>query len=280
MRPSLTIEQLSAVELAVWEWQGDGPPILFVHATGFHARVWDEVIRRLPGRRALAIDLRGHGRSGKPEPPYHWPDFGREVAELAEKVGVRGAVGVGHSMGGHAVVLCAALRSQTFSSLLLLDPVIFPPEVYSTPQREDAKYIAKRRNEWASPDEMFERFRGRAPFAAWRPEVLRDYCDYGLLPSGDRWTLACPPAIEASIYMGSNAAEADLTPMLGRVAAPVTVVRAGIPWNTEKFDLRASPTDPQLASRFPNGRDVLLEGRSHYIPLETPELIAEMLGAV
>lgn len=273
------MEPLSGVELAVWEWPGAGPEILFVHATGFHGRIWDQVIRHLPGRRALAVDLRGHGRSGKPAAPYCWSTFGRDLAELAERLELRGVVGAAHSMGGHAIALCAMLRPETFDRLLLVDPVIFAPEIYGRTPREDARFIERRRNEWGSPEEMFERFRAREPFASWHPEVLRDYCAYALLPEGDRWALACPPSVEASIYRNSNAAEANLHPLLGEVAASVTVVRGGIPWNDEKFDLAASPTDPLLASRFRNGREVLLEGRSHYIPMETPEWVAAVVDA-
>ena len=115
------------------------------------------------------------------------------------------------------------------------------------------------------------------PFDSWLPEVVRDYCDYALLPEGDRWVLACPPAVEAEIYAASNLPDADLRPMLGRVEAPVTVVRGGIPWKMDRFDLAASPTDPQLAAAFGKGEDVVLEGRSHYIPMETPEIVAERI---
>jgi len=277
MRPTLTMHHVRGVDLALWEWPGDGPLAVYVHATGFHGRIWDEVIRLAPGRRAIAIDLRGHGRSGKPAGPYRWSDFGRDLAELAETLGWRDAVGVGHSMGGHAVTLAAVLRPETFARLLLVDPVIFAPEIYGQPQRADAAYIAKRRNEWASPAEMFERFRGRAPFDSWRPEVLRDYCEYALIPEGGRWVLACPPAVEAELYAASNLPDADIHGRLAEIAAPVTVVRGGIPWKMDQFDLAASPTDTGLAARFRNGRDVLLEGRSHYIPMETPEIVAERI---
>jgi pimeloyl-ACP methyl ester carboxylesterase len=278
MRPELRKVHANGVELAVWEWPGDGAPLVFAHATGFHGRCWDEVIRRLPGRRAYALELRGHGRSAKPAPPYRWRDFGADVAEAAAVLGLRGAVGVGHSMGGHSMAVAAALRPEAFSRLLLIDPVIFRPEYYGQPQRADSGYIARRRNEWASPEEMFERFRGRPPFAQWRPEALRDYCEHGLLREGDRHVLACPPAIEASIYAASNEAGSNPYEMLGHIAQPVTVMRGGIPWNLERFDLAASPTAPDVASKFSNGRDVLLEGRSHYIPMEVPETVAAELA--
>jgi hypothetical protein len=125
---------------------------------------------------------------------------------------------------------------------------------------------------------MVERFKGRPPFVDWRPEVLRDYCEFGLLPENGRFVLACPPAIEASIYAACNEDTANPHGVLERVGQPVTVVRGSIPWNLERFDLAASPTDPQLASRFPRGRDILLEGRSHYIPMESPEVVAGELA--
>src|SRR5215216_1345039 len=100
---------VNGVELALFEWPGAGPPLLFAHAAGFHARCWDQVIGRLPGRHCYAVDLRGHGRSSKPPPPYDWRRFGEDVAALARALGLAGALGVGHSTGGHAVTLAAAL---------------------------------------------------------------------------------------------------------------------------------------------------------------------------
>jgi lipase len=275
MQPALTFLPINGLELAVWEWAGEEPAILFAHATGFHGRCWDQVIRGLPGRRAIAVDLRGHGRSGKPDPPYRWPDFGRDLAEAARALALHDAIGVGHSMGGHSIALCAALCPEAFSSLLLIDPTIFSPEYYAQPQRHDSSYIRKRRNQWTSPTEMFERFRDRPPFAQWRPEVLRDYCDYGVLPGDGGYVLACPPEVEASIYAASNAPEANPYALIPSIAQPVTIVRAGIPWNTERFDLAASPTAPDLVSKFARGHDICLEGRSHYIPMETPETVVE-----
>jgi pimeloyl-ACP methyl ester carboxylesterase len=123
---------------------------------------------------------------------------------------------------------------------------------------------------------MYERFRARPPFASWRREVLRDYCRWGLLPSpmGEGHVLACPPQVEASVYEHAVAPDSDLHAGIPSVTAPVTVMRAGKPWNARVLDLGSSPTDPRLAERFPNGRDVLLEGCSHYIPMEVPERVA------
>jgi pimeloyl-ACP methyl ester carboxylesterase len=269
---------VNGLQLAVWEWPGDGPPLFFAHATGFHARCWDQVMGRLPGHRAIAVDMRGHGRSDKPEPPYSWGPFGEDLAALAEEMDLRGAIGVGHSMGGHSMVKAAAARPGAVSALLLIDPTIFQREYYGRPRKHDASFILKRRNVWKSWEEMYERFRNRPPFATWQPEVLRDYCEFGVLPRGEEFVLACPPHVEASIYAASNAPESDIYPLIPGIAQPVTVLRSSRPWSLDAFDLAASPTAPDLASKFPRGRDLLLEGSNHYIPMESPELVAREIA--
>lgn len=264
------------VEIALFEWPGEDPPIFFCHATGFHARCWDQVIAHLAGRHSFALDARGHGRSSKPAPPYEWRNFGADVAGVAEALKLSGAIGVGHSMGGHAVTLGAALRPQSFSSLLLIDPVIRPRGAYVGPWLE-AHFVSKRRNRWKSAQEMFDRFQDRAPFANWDRAVLRDYCNYGLLPDGDSYVLACPPSIEASIYENSPAPASDIYREIETIRIPVRVVRAGkVP---DPGDVMGrSPTAPELAASFQHGADLCLAEYSHFIPMEAPALTAKLIA--
>ena len=264
---------LGALHLAVWEWPGQEPPLFFAHATGFHGRCWDHIVRLFPGRRALAVEFRAHGRSTVPALPIPWPDFAQDVLAVARHFGVRDAIGIGHSMGGHSVVSAAILQPEIFAALVLVDPVIFPPEYYGAPL-PDASYIARRRNRWASPQAMFDRFRARPPFDAWQPEALGNYCDYALLPDGDSFVLACPPAVEAAIYALCNAPENNLYRGIPGVKQPVTILRAGATQNSATLDLNASPTASNAAASFPNGRDVFLPDHNHYIPMEAPDLVA------
>jgi pimeloyl-ACP methyl ester carboxylesterase len=273
--------RVNDVDLCVFEWPGDGPPLLFSHATGFHARCWDEVIRRLPGRRAIAVDMRGHGRSEKPAAvPYDWRHFGDDVTALVGALDLTRTVAIGHSMGGHSVTYAAGREPERFGALLLVDPVIRTPEGYreaaSALAREDASdssFVARRRNEWASPEEMIERFAGRPPFNRWDPRVLDDYCRYGLLPAagGEGFVLACPPAVEAAIY--AHAARTDVYDVIPNIRVPVRVLRApAAPPGAAPFT--GSPTAPDLAAHFARGEDVLLEASTHFIPMESPALVA------
>lgn len=262
--------------LAVWQWPGSGPPILFTHATGFHARIWDRIVEHFPNHTCFGIDLRGHGRSDKNFASYDWRRFGEDTALVARELRLRNAIGVGHSLGGYAMALAAAMEPPAFSELLLIDPVIQTRDRYNG-SSTDVEFIARRRARWKSPGEMFERFSARLPFSAWKPEILRDYCEYGLLPEGDEFVLACPPEIEASIYPRWNLAEADISAELATIQASTTIMRSGKLMTEEKFDLSASATDPNLASRIPHARDVYFAESSHFIPMERPELIVNEL---
>ena len=265
---------VNGVRLALFDHPGPGAPILFVHATGFHGRCWNQIVTRIPNRRSIAVDMRGHGLSSKPHPPYEWHTFGDDVAAMARALDLRGATGVGHSMGGHSLALAATIAPEAFAELILIDPVIMPRFAYIGRRREP-HFARKRRNEWASPAEMFERFQGRPPFADWDPAVLRDYCDYGLVRAADGYVLACPPEIEASIYEASGLDDANLYGKLGEIDVPVTVIRSARKMRTGgAMDMAGSPTAPDLVTHFRHGKDVETPF-SHFIPMEAPALIAD-----
>ncbi|MBI3782183.1 MAG: alpha/beta hydrolase, partial [Deltaproteobacteria bacterium] len=226
----------NGITLALFEWhrdlRGRDAPILLTHATGFHARCWDRVIHRLGERYVVAVDQRGHGRSDKIF-PVHWREFGRDLADVVRTLDLHDVIGVGHSMGGHATTEAAAALAHHFERLVLIDPVIGAPEAYAAAAHlaeifaQAPHPTAKRRNHWESAAEMFKRFEQRPPFSEFNHQVLRDYCEYGLLPNpeGDGYVLACPPRFEADVYMSSyeNAAVYD---SVAAVEAPVFIVRA------------------------------------------------------
>lgn len=275
--PQLHLVPANGQQIAVWDWPGDGPPYLFVHATGFHGRCWDRIVARFPLRRCLAVDSRGHGRSSKPAPPCHWRDWGQDLAAVAAHFGLRDALGIGHSMGGHVTVQCAALRPETYRALLLVDPTIFPRELYGAPF-PDVSFTLRRKNSWQGAGEMYQRFKDRLPFSRWQPEILRDYCDYGILREGHQFVLACPPPIEASIYERARLPEADIYPEIARITQPVVVMRAARTRRADVFELAASPTAPDLAAHFVHGREVVLADASHYIAMEQPDRVAEEIA--
>jgi pimeloyl-ACP methyl ester carboxylesterase len=243
------------------------------------------VVASLGDRHIIAVDQRGHGRSDGPL-PVHWRQFGEDLAGLLRGLELRALVGVGHSMGGHAMTEAAALEPARFRRLVLIDPVIARPELYAEPgapsgRLEGEHPTARRRNRFASPEEMFDRFVERAPFDAWDRRVLRDYCLHGTVPdaSGDGVVLACLPEFEAEVYLTSRGNRA-IHQRVRAVTVPVLVVRAmEPPADGDLADFRYSPTWPDLAEAFPRGRDRHLSDRTHFLPMEDPALAARLVLA-
>lgn len=283
--PALRSFQARAGRIAFAEWGERGrPQILLVHATGFHARCWDQTVAALPpGFNVFAIEIRGHGQSENTGLIADWSEPARDVEDLVQHVDLQGAIGAGHSMGGHTLVQVAALHPKAFSRLVLVDPVIMAPEIYEAkhfwpPDQEHP--IARRRNKWASWQDMFETFKRRHPYSLWKPEVLADYCKYGLTPraDGDGYELACPPDIEASIYKAASGR--NIFDAVRAIDIPVTVLRAKPrpPGPRDPTDFAASPTWPELAATFKHGRDVFLPELTHFIPMQDPKLTARYIA--
>ena len=92
------IRVAAGIELRVLRWQppldsgtvaASGAPFLLVHGLASNARLWDGVARRLAsaGHSAVAVDLRGHGHSDKPESGY---DFATIVEDMRALIGALG----------------------------------------------------------------------------------------------------------------------------------------------------------------------------------------------
>ena len=271
---------VNGIEMCYFEWGDDSDPtVLLLHATGFHARCWDQVIANLPNPvHVIAPDLRGHGRTQN-QPPYAWNTFSQDIVELIDSLSLEDIVIAGHSMGGRCAIDAAANKPNLVKSLVLVDPVVMSPDLYSegVDQNTYANIqdhpIANRRSVFKSVDAMFDRFKDRHPFSVWKPEVLRDYCQYGLLFDGTNYQLACPPTVEATIY--TETAKTPPLELISSVNQPAVVLRAKerIGARTE-LDFSLSPTWPQLAETMPNAEDQYLPHLTHFIPMEDPSLVA------
>jgi lipase len=275
----------NGIDLAVHEWASDGGgvPLVFAHATGFHGRVFDTIIRAFPDHPAYAIDLRGHGQS-RAAPITDWRLVASDVAEFLAQAGITSTVGIGHSMGAHTLLQVAADNPGRFAKLVLFDPVILAPEFYAPGEplyTADKPHPAiRRKRDFASPDAMIERFQTRDPYNLFDPRVFEDYCRFGLIKaaSGEGLELACPPEVEASVYASSRSNGAVLEAAKG-VDIPVLVVRAK---HTDLNDFKSSPTWPELANVLPQGTDCYRPDMTHFHPFEDPDdaarLIADWIG--
>jgi pimeloyl-ACP methyl ester carboxylesterase len=105
--PDITVGTHDGLELAVRDHRGEGPDVLLLHGATRTLEDWAPVLQHLSGVRAVAMDLRMHGRSGVPE-TIEWDDFVRDTGAVVDALALSEPVVVGHSFGGVLATAYAA----------------------------------------------------------------------------------------------------------------------------------------------------------------------------
>ncbi|MGH0037257.1 MAG: alpha/beta fold hydrolase [Myxococcota bacterium] len=228
------------VEIAVLDWGGSGPPALLHHANGFCGALWAPVAEKLSDRfRLLAVDARGHGDSSRPDPDrpgaYRWAEMAEDLAAvgaalLGELGAARFALGLGHSFGGTLSLAAASRHPGLFERVMMVDPVIIPPERASLPERvahasQMSERARRRRDGWDSRAEAREYLASRELFARWEPRALDLYVAEGLRDGEDgRVHLKCPGAVEGAIFAGDQGM--DILELAAEARVPVRILWA------------------------------------------------------
>lgn len=254
------------------QWMhGGGPAVAFVHATGFCKEVWwpviDDAAALGAGMAAIVPDQRAHGSSSPgTQNQLSWWQLGSDV--LATLGGRGDVIGVGHSSGGASLVMAELLAPGTFSSMLLVEPVIPPPPYERNSDHPLAAGAEKRRPHFATRQEAAERYHGRGAFAGWDERVFGAYLDGGLVPDlTGGFRLACDPTDEAEFYRSADAHGAH--ERLGELTVPVEIwVGSG----SEAFPVEAFAS---IAERIPQSTLRVVEGSNHFLPMQHPSIVAE-----
>jgi pimeloyl-ACP methyl ester carboxylesterase len=233
--------------------------VYLAHATSFCGAVWNPVTEAMPGIETVTWDFAGHGAGPAMATPVDWAVFGEQVLDETEP----GGIGVGHSMGGTALVMAQLEDPERFKALILIEPIIFPGP-HSRVEHQLADIAAKRKDRFGSREEALENFATRRAFASWHPDALAGYVDCGLT---DDFRLACDPAVEADIYRASN--DHDTFERMVDVEIPVLII-AG-----ESSEMLGSDLVRAQAGQFHRAGFELVEGAGHFLPMERPDLVAE-----
>ena len=271
--------RIGRVGIHVTDWGGEGETILFAHPTGFLGAVWMPILRRLRAvgvtARLITYDQRGHGLSSKPDNDYDWSSFVTDTEAVMEEMHLEGVLGVGHSAGATTLAGVAAANPARLRRLVMIDPVLFPPELARMAAESGHNPMAARtrtrRTVWGSRRELFASFRKREPYDTWTDEALHAYVDEGTFerPDGEI-ELLCPARVEGHIY--NSAASFDGYAALARVRAPILLLRG-----------EASTTLDEERARLvlevaPRARLITVPGTTHFIPMEKPDEVARLIA--
>jgi pimeloyl-ACP methyl ester carboxylesterase len=125
------------VAYRMWGSSPNGRGIVLVHGGAAHSRWWDHIGPLLTvDRRVIAIDLSGHGDSGRRE-SYSFDGWAREILAVAADAGLDAPTVIGHSMGGVVTLRLAALFGSRIEGAVVIDsPVRNPaPEQHAAQDR-------------------------------------------------------------------------------------------------------------------------------------------------
>ncbi|MEX2236926.1 MAG: alpha/beta hydrolase [Dehalococcoidia bacterium] len=115
-----------------YEDEGSGdPPLVLIHGwtcnSTYMAPQVDHFQRE---HRVVALDLRGHGQSGKPEQDYDIGVYADDTVALIDNLGLKEPVIIGHSMGGLVALDIGARYPDIPSAIVMLDsPVLLREEL-------------------------------------------------------------------------------------------------------------------------------------------------------
>jgi pimeloyl-ACP methyl ester carboxylesterase len=163
------------VELAADRWPACGSPdvrasavpFLLVHGLASNARMWDGVAGWLTdaGHEVVTVDLRGHGRSSKPDDGYAVAQVADDLAALVSGMRLDRPVVAGQSWGGNVVLELAARHPASVRGIALVDggwidlqstfpawpacrEALKPPPLVGRPLAEIEGYLRQAHADW------------------------------------------------------------------------------------------------------------------------------------
>ncbi len=245
--------------------EGSGPAVLLIHGHTGDLRIWDELTGPMntAGLRTARYDLRGHGRSSRPERGYHWSHHAVDAVAVMDQLGIDRCGVVGYSIGGGIAIELALTAPERVTGLTLLSPVLpdrpFEPEFFN-----NLKEVARVAREQGVRAAML---------GPWMDSPL---WGSALTDAGVRERLetivADFPGAEYLATARDRVERSWLVPdRLGEIAVPTLVVVGEE--DMPGFKGYAS----EIASGIPGARLEILEGLGHLHLLQDPDRVASLL---
>ena len=249
-----TVKSADGVEIR-YEVAGAGSPTLvFVHGWSCDRSYWRPQIEHFAkAHRVVAVDLAGHGGSGQNRKDWTMAAFGEDVRAVLEALDIRGAVLVGHSMGGPVILEAARLASDRVAALVPVDTLAEVDRRMSPEEREG--FLGPIRADFRAATEGFVRQFMFTPHSD--PKLIERI-------AGDMAN--APP--EVALPAMESLFSYDEAAALALVAIPVRLL------NADRF-----PTDLAAARRHkPDVELAVMPRVGHFLMAEDPEEFNRLLA--
>lgn len=251
-----------------WGSAGAAQPVICVHGIAQHGGIFEALGRRLAenGRRVIAVDLRGHGDSGR-EPPWNTDTHVDDLLETVYSLDVGSATWIGHSFGGRVVATLGARLPERADRMVLLDPGFSVPAAHALRSAE----IDRLDWSFASIDGAVNALLSAdTVVAAPRETVVAFATDYLQRGSDGRLRFRFSPAAAVVAWSEVTLPSPPIAPVPTLLVRPVT---SAIHSRGEDRRYRDALGSLLVMAAVPNGHNVLWES-----PTETTAAIVGFLA--
>jgi pimeloyl-ACP methyl ester carboxylesterase len=267
-----TVQRPSSRDL-LYDFGGQGPVLHLAHANGFPPATYRPLAETLSDHfRVIALPARPLWPGSRPESAPDWHTLADDLIAGLDELGLRGIVGVGHSLGGVYTMFAAIRRPKLFRAVVLIDPVILPPAYLwvlrlmrrlGLGQRQPlVRGALRRRRSWPSREVCYERFRGKSLFANWPDASLHAYVQGGTRPRVDgQVELVYPVEWEAHIF---STPPVDVWRYVPKLRTRTLVIRG------EHTNTFRPESQRRMAQKLPDARFHVVRGAGHLVPMELP----------
>ncbi|MGI5243229.1 alpha/beta fold hydrolase [Dactylosporangium sp. CA-139066] len=250
--------------------RGSGPPVVLLHGLASTHRWWDLVIRRLPRRRVLCWDHRGHGQSAVTG-GYRVEALAEDAAAVLDQRGLHGCVVAGHSMGAAVALQLAVRRPDLVSGVCCVEGGLPDPRILFGDHWNTAHAVMRndRRTE-PTASTLAAWARGAGLPEAALPAVLANY-----QPAREPGRLRLRLDRGAETGLAYSLWCQQPATLLAAINAPVTAVMARPKHSGQLHRLQAALCSTMTRSGR-QVRVVWLDG-GHHLPLQHPARIAGII---
>lgn len=255
----------SAAELYAIE-AGEGPVLLFLHGVTANAYIWLPVMELLADSyRCVAIDQRGHGRTGMPrDDRFDAAAYARDAADLAAFTGRGPVVLVGHSLGARNAIVAGATRPDAIAGVVAIE---FTPFIDKAAFDALDSRVTGGPRSFGDLGDLTGYLSRRYPGLPADAVSRRARHGYAARADGRLAPLADTSAMRATCA----GLREDLAADLGRLAVPAMLVRGA--------DSRFVSDQAFAAARAlrPDLPGITVDHADHYVPEEQPAEVARII---
>jgi len=248
-----------------------GPAVVLIHGYTDNARDWAPMLPYVSKRfRLILVDIRGHGRSSKPECCYSRLDFAYDIKLLLDALGVQKADIVGHSLGSIIAQTFAEYWPERTGRVVLISstagpPIGAPPQPQPQPQPFDFTAEIHKLKEPIEPDSPFMVAWWSSPSPVDPDFIRRQREDAAAIPLRV-WLAVLDQALSADAYAG-------LRSTLPRLEARTLLI-----WGS-KDPIIEEPMRKTLRDALPNAQVRVFEGLGHNPFWEDPAGVAGVINS-